>query len=301
MFLPGVCFGRQLLVRPFQGVPLLLVCLFTLIHLAFPVTYFDHLSYGFFDNPNLNGRGLTYVGLLLGLLMWSFVRSPLQKILEWPQLLMRIALFSLSFGGVFLLLVLANYRAGWLAIGSFSVISYLFLSRAVPWAGFAFSAAVCAGLFVLVSLVDVKGFGYGSVGERLLMWNCSFESWFHNYFWFGAGFDSFKGLRLPCLPESAIGLHAYPHNVSIELLLSAGMVGSVCVLIFIFTQFRSLVLAGCFRSPVAVAALSAGLGLLVMSQFDMKFASFTYVGSISALTGIIYSQRVVSHSVAAEI
>ena len=297
MFLPGVLFGRQLLERPYQTVPLLLACLLTLIHLLFPVTVFEHLSYGFFDNPNLNGRGLSFVGLLLGILFWSFLKSPLLEKLPRSQLFHRFLLIAFANAGICILLVLTNYRAGWLAIASFFILSCSLLFRAAPFLRLAVSTSVCACLVVLVSLFDVKGFGYGSVGERLLMWNCSLESWVHKYFWFGAGFDSFKRLRLQCMPNSAIGLHAYPHNVTIELLLSVGIVGSLCVLVFVLIQLRSLILSGCFRSPVAIAAFSAVIGLFVSSQLDMKFASFTYVGSVSALVGIIYSQHLGSHPV----
>ena len=301
MFLPGVLFGRQLLGRPYQAMPLLLACLFALIHLAFPVTVFEHLSYGFFDNPNLNGRGLAFIGLLLGILFWSFLKSPLLENLPRSQLFLRFLLIGFANVGIGILLVLTNYRSGWLAIASFFTLSCFLLFRAVPFLRLAVSTAVCACLVVLVSLFDVKGFGYGSVGERLLMWNCSLESWVQKYFWFGAGFDSFKRLRLQCMPNSAIGLHAYPHNVSIELLLSVGIVGSLCVLVFVLIQLRFLILSGCFRSPVAIAAFSAVLGLFISSQLDMKFVSFTYVGSVSALVGMIYSQRPSSHPVAADV
>lgn len=293
MFLPGMLFGRQLLDRPFQALPLFLVCFFALIHLVFPVTVFEHLSYGFFDNPNLNGRGLAFIGLLLGILFWSFLKSPLLEKLPRSQLFLRFLLIGFANAGIGILLVLTNYRAGWLGIASFFILSCFMLFRA-PFLRLAVSTVVCTCLIFLVSLFDVKGFGYGSVGERLLMWHCSLESWVQKYFWFGAGFDSFKTLRLQCMPDSAIGLHAYPHNVSIELLLSGGIVGSICVLVFVLIQFRSLVLLGCFRSPVAIAAFSAVLGLFFSSQLDMKFVSFTYVGSVSAFVGIIYSQRLSS-------
>ncbi|WP_254994406.1 O-antigen ligase family protein [Cyanobium sp. Aljojuca 7D2] len=300
MFLPGMLFGRQLLVRPFQAVPLLLACLFAVIHLAFPVSYLGRISYGFFDNPNINGRGLTYAAILLGILICSFARFPLQSRISRLQRFLRISLFAISFGGVASLLIVTNYRAGWLAIGSFLLVSYLVLGRAMLAQKIIFASALCGAVTGLVLFVDVKGFGYGSVGERVLMWTCSAESWIKSYFWFGAGFDSFKSLQLSCLPESALGLHSFPHNVLIELLLSGGIVGSVCVFIFVVVQFSALRREGCLKSPVAVAALCAILGLLVSSQFGMKFASFTYVGSISALFGIAYSQRLASKAVGAQ-
>ena len=290
MFLPGVFFGRRLLVRPFQAFPLIIACLFVLIQRAFPITYLGRLSYGFFDNPNLNGRGLTYLALLLGVFMWSYLRPPFGRRLSGPQRVMGVFLLPLAFGGAAELLILSNYRAGWLAISAFLLLAYIMVSRAVPHRKIAVSALLLGALLVLVCLFDAKGFGYGSVGERLLMWGCSLKSWLQSYFWFGSGFDSFKDLRLPCLPDSAIGVHAYPHNVLIELLLSSGIVGFACVLGFIIVQFQVLSRSGCLKNPVAVSALCALLGVLIMAQLGMKFASFTFVGSISALVGIVYSQ-----------
>jgi hypothetical protein len=289
MFLPGVLFGRRLFYRPLQWAPLAVTFLFVLIHFAFPLVYLDRISYGFFDNPNLNGRGLAYVALLLGILIWAFVSSDKGGISRF-RLGVLVSLFTVASVGVISLLILTNYRAGWIAIAFFSVTSFFIVARVSNLLKTAVLALFSGGLVGLIRFVDVKGFAYGSVGERLLMWHCSLESWFKNYFWFGSGFDSFKNLRLACLPESAIDVHSYPHNISIELLLSGGLVGFACVLIFVAYEFKALNRAGCFSSPVASAALCAILGLLISGQLGMKFASFTFIGSISALVGIAYSQ-----------
>jgi hypothetical protein len=289
MFLPGVLFGRRLFYRPLQWAPLAVTFLFVLIHFAFPLVYLDRISYGFFDNPNLNGRGLAYVALLLGILIWAFVSSDKGGI-SCFRLGVLVSLFTVASVGVISLLILTNYRAGWIAIAFFSVTSFFIVARVSNLLKTAVLALFSGGLVGLIRFVDVKGFAYGSVGERLLMWHCSLESWFKNYFWFGSGFDSFKNLRLACLPESAIDVHSYPHNISIELLLSGGLVGFACVLIFVAYEFKALNRAGCFSSPVASAALCAILGLLISGQLGMKFASFTFIGSISALVGIAYSQ-----------
>jgi O-antigen ligase len=289
MFLPGVLFGRRLFYRPLQWAPLAVTFLFVLIHFAFPLVYLDRISYGFFDNPNLNGRGLAYVALLLGILIWAFVSSDKGGISRF-RLGVLVSLFTVASVGVISLLILTNYRAGWIAIAFFLVTSFFIVARVSNLLKTAVLALFSGGLVGLIRFVDVKGFAYGSVGERLLMWHCSLESWFKNYFWFGSGFDSFKNLRLACLPESAIDVHSYPHNISIELLLSGGLVGFACVLIFVAYEFKALNRAGCFSSPVASAALCAILGLLISGQLGMKFASFTFIGSISALVGIAYSQ-----------
>jgi hypothetical protein len=289
MFLPGVLFGRRLFYRPLQWAPLAVTFLFVLIHFAFPLVYLDRISYGFFDNPNLNGRGLAYVALLLGILIWAFVSSDKGGISRF-RLGVLVSLFTVASVGVISLLILTNYRAGWIAIAFFWVSSFFIVARVSNLLKTAVLALFSGGLVGLIRFVDVKGFAYGSVGERLLMWHCSLESWFKNYFWFGSGFDSFKNLRLACLPESAIDVHSYPHNISIELLLSGGLVGFACVLIFVAYEFKALNRAGCFSSPVASAALCAILGLLISGQLGMKFASFTFIGSISALVGIAYSQ-----------
>ena len=289
MFLPGVLFGRRLFYRPLQWAPLAVTFLFVLIHFAFPLVYLDRISYGFFDNPNLNGRGLAYVALLLGILIWAFVSSDKGGISRF-RLGVLVSLFTVASVGVISLLILTNYRAGWIAIAFFSVTSFFIVARVSNLLKTAVLALFSGGLVGLIRFVDVKGFAYGSVGERLLMWHCSLESWIKNYFWFGSGFDSFKNLRLACLPESAIDVNSYPHNISIELLLSGGLVGFACVLIFVAYEFKALNRAGCFSSPVASAALCAILGLLISGQLGMKFASFTFIGSISALVGIAYSQ-----------
>ncbi|MCT0216286.1 O-antigen ligase family protein [Synechococcus sp. CS-1330] len=289
MFLPGVLFGRRLFYRPLQWAPLAVTFLFVLTHFAFPLVYLDRISYGFFDNPNLNGRGLAYVALLLGILIWAFVSSDKGGISRF-RLGVLASLFTAASVGVISLLILTNYRAGWIAIAFFSVTSFFIVARVSNLLKTAVLALFSGGLVGLIRFVDVKGFAYGSVGERLLMWHCSLESWIKNYFWFGSGFDSFKNLRLACLPESAIDVHSYPHNISIELLLSGGLVGFACVLIFVAYEFKALNRAGCFSSPVASAALCAILGLLMSGQLGMKFASFTFIGSISALVGIAYSQ-----------
>lgn len=292
MFLPGLLFGRRLFCRPLQWAPLAVTFLFILIHFAFPVTYLDRISYGFFDNPNINGRGLTYVALLLGILKWAFASTYTDR---FSRVRIRIlaCLFAVASVGIISLLILTNYRAGWLAITFFWVTSFFVVARASNLLKTAVLVLFSGGLVGLIKLVDVKGFAYGSVGERLLMWHCSLVSWFNNYFWLGSGFDSFKGLRLACLPESAINVHSYPHNILIELLLSGGLIGLVCVFIFLVYEFRVLIGAGCFSSPVALAALCAILSLLISGQLGMKFASFTFIGSISALVGIVYSQSLI--------
>ena len=212
MFLPGVLFGRRLFYRPLQWAPLAVTFLFVLIHFAFPLVYLDRISYGFFDNPNLNGRGLAYVALLLGILIWAFVSSDKGGISRF-RLGVLVSLFTVASVGVISLLILTNYRAGWIAIAFFSVTSFFIVARVSNLLKTAVLALFSGGLVGLIRFVDVKGFAYGSVGERLLMWHCSLESWIKNYFWFGSGFDSFKNLRLACLPESAIDVHSYPHNI----------------------------------------------------------------------------------------
>ena len=289
MFLPGILFGRRLFCRPLQWAPLAVTFLFVLIHFAFPLAYLDRISYGFFDNPNLNGRGLAYVALLLGILMWAFASSDKGGISRFRRRVF-VCLFAFASVGVISLLILTNYRAGWLSLTFFLVTSFFVVARASNLIKTAVLALFSSGLVGLINFVDVKGFAYGSVGERLLMWRCSLESWIKNYFWFGSGFDSFKSLRLACLPDSAINVHSYPHNILIELLLSGGLVGFACAFIFVVYEFRALIRAGCFSGPVASAALCAILGLLLSGQLGMKFASFTFIGSISALVGIVYSQ-----------
>lgn len=292
MFLPGLLFGRRLFCRPLQWAPLAVTFLFILIHFAFPVTYLDRISYGFFDNPNINGRGLTYVALLLGILKWAFASTYTDR---FSRVRIRIlaCLFAVASVGIISLLILTNYRAGWLAVTFFWVTSFFVVARASNLLKTAVLVLFSGGLVGLIKLVDVKGFAYGSVGERLLMWHCSLVSWFNNYFWLGSGYDSFKGLRLACLPESANNVYSYPHNILIELLLSGGLIGFACAFIFLVYEFRVLIGAGCFSSPVALAALCAILSLLISGQLGMKFASFTFIGSISALVGIVYSQSLI--------
>ena len=81
------------------------------------------------------------------------------------------------------------------------------------------------------------------------------------------------------------------HNIFLELFVSTGLIGLAA---FLYIAYRLSVLL--LRQRYAGGAvLYSGIGgltaFLVMGQFDLKFASFKFIGMISCFLGLIYSQR----------
>ena len=84
----------------------------------------------------------------------------------------------------------------------------------------------------------------------------------------------------------------YPHNIIVEIMFSVGVVGLVATGIYLASQvgiFSSSNLA--WTSELSRAAIASILAMIVIGQFDMEFASFDYIASLSFFAGVLYAQR----------
>lgn len=275
VFFPAVWLGGQLTRVQGKSIAVFVGLLFVLANFAFFNTFQGQDFFGFHDNPNNAAVTLTaYLFLLVSL----YAKQPTKP---WHLLGFGTALCAALF-----LLVLANSRGAWLGIAAaFSLIVLLQpnISRRLK---LALVLAAGAGLLALVALVDWKGFGYGTVGARLEIWKGLWGLTVPNHLWLGYGVNSVKDVMM------ASGLPTLTaHNIFLEVFVSAGLIG-LSALVYIAYRLAVFLLKQRYASgPVLYAGIGGLTAFLVMGQFDLKFASFKFIGMISCFLGLIYSQR----------
>lgn len=289
MFLPGVLLGVRLKTEALGLISLVPALVLALMHFWSPVRYGDLLVYGFESNPNSIGHGLLFALLLLFVVLLFRVRRRLwwdgRSFWSFLSLLLVIVIFGV-------LLVISNYRAGWIGVAIFAVLSLLgapVVSPGLRLLGVASSVMV---LLALLGVRDVKGFGYGSVGERLDLWSRSLGAWWSQFFWFGSGYRSFFEMSHLYYYGSVTKAYRFPHNILIEIAFSSGVFGiaawvlwvaALCVLLN-----RAMASAGpCWFS---CSPLFGIVVFLCVGQVGMQLASFPYIASISIFLGIFWAQ-----------
>ena len=289
MFVPGVYLGWRLRNGYASWLGPVFVLSFGLAHFAFPVVYGVNLVYGFDQNPNIIGRGLAYGLLLLGVITAAVPRHSLGSVTG------RYRVFSilLAFDWVVLsaLLMISNYRAGWLALCVFVLVLILNSKDLHARLKVTFLAGV-SGLFVgLVAFRDWKGFGYGSVGERLDLWSRALAGWFEHHLVFGAGFKSFDLMSHLYYYGDVTRVYRYPHNAIVEFIFSAGLFGVLVLFAFLFAQVLTFWRSGVRgRSSISRVCFAALFAVVILGQFGMELASFSYVAALASLAGVLYSE-----------
>lgn len=277
VFVPAVWLGTRLAKGREQSFALLVGLAFSVVNFAFPVISGNQAFFGYYDNPNNVAVALTaHVFLLTAL----FPRSaPGRK--AWPTLAFAIALGSLLY-----LLVLANSRGSWLGVAAAFSWIVLLQPRIARRTKLALVLAAGGTVLLLVSLVDLKGFGYGTVGARLVIWQGLWSLTVADHLWLGYGINYVKDLLtasdLPTLTA---------HNILLELFVSTGLIGVATFLYIVYRLVSFLLRQDYARGPVLYAGIGGLSAFLVMGQFDLKFASFKFIAMISCFLGLIHSQR----------
>ena len=290
MFVPGVLWGWHLRRGQFSIVVLVFIFVFGLLHFVFPVVYGGNLVFGFHENLNIVGRGLTFILLLL-----AIAASPLSFQESWNvdrrrKLYSILLCVNILFFGA--LLVIANYRAGWLAFCSYFFMAILGSERLSRQSKITFSSCVFGFFAALVIFLDRKGLGNGSLEERLNMWTRALDGWLRHHLVFGSGFQSFDLMHHLYYFSGVTRVFRYPHNIFVEFVFSAGLYGVLVLAIFLLVQIRFFGSSGVlFGEPTSKACLAAIIALLVAGQFGMELASFSYIGGLAAFAGVLYAQR----------
>lgn len=277
VFLPAVWIGTRLSMGSAQ-IPALFVSLaFSVVNFAFPVFDGGQTFYGYYDNPNNVAVALT-AHLFLVTMLFPLRAAPYRT---W-----RLLGFAVAFGSLLILLVLANSRGSWLGVAAaFSWI--VLLQPHIPRrTKLALILAAGTAVLALVLMVDVKGFGYGTVGARLVIWKGLWSLTITHHPWLGYGINYVKDLLV------ASGLPTLTaHNVLLEIFASTGIVGMAAFLALAYRLVAFFLRQHYSRGPVLYAGVGGLTAFLVMGQFDLKFASFKFIAMISCFLGLIYSQR----------
>lgn len=291
MFVPGVVIGRRLRDRPIGIISLLPVLMLGVAQLFAPQDYHGRFYYGFHDNPNSAGHGMAFALLILGVAYTSVRDHPKVGRVSGGLWCYRLAwtFTILVHTG---LLIISNYRAGWLGVFLFGLVLVLWESSIPANLRFWIGVALTAGAAILIRFKDDKGLGLvGSIGERMAMWERSLIAWWQHFSLFGSGFRSFHVMGAYYVGGIVGRSYRYPHNIAVELLFSSGIYGFVLTIVYAVVQSFGLLKAGlCFDRLLPKAGLLAIVSMMVMGQFGMQFASFEYVGALSCLFGILTAQ-----------
>lgn len=294
IFLPGVYVGIRWRRMPPGLISFLPVLILAAAHLLSPQPFEGRVFFGFEENPNIVGRGLTVAVLGLfnaGCSLWDL--SAVDPRFHGRALrAVRWFAYGLSVVAIIALLVVSNFRSGWLGLCA-AALWFLFSSRSLTYRKkLAISLVLGLLLALLIFFKDYKGFGYGSVGERLDLWTRAVLSWHDGFFLFGSGFSSFNQMSHLYFYGNVSRAFNYPHNIVVEILFSVGFLGLIATLAFVAYQIR--IFWGSrldFASPLARSAFASVLTLLIIGQFDMEFSSFDYIASVSFFSGMLYAQR----------
>ncbi len=131
---------------------------FGVIYFASPHLFGEHLFFGFEENPNIVGRGLTVA--VLGLLtVGTSLANAQATSLSVSGGRLRWMLFVLGLTCFFILLIFSNFRAGWLGLCA-AALFYLCSSRSLSFRQKFDITLLLASVFSLLMLLrDYKGFG----------------------------------------------------------------------------------------------------------------------------------------------
>jgi O-antigen ligase len=291
IFVPGLMIGRQLRERPLAVLSLLPVLALAIAQLFSPREYYGRFYLGFHDNPNSAGHGFAFALLILGV-AYASVRDHRQAGWIGSKRWCYQCWWALTVAALAALLLISNYRAGWLGVFIFSLILVLWEANLPARVRFVMALLLCAGAAILVRFKDYKALGAGSsMEERLVLWGRALGAWQQHFPLFGSGFRSFEVMSDHYLGGIVKRVYRYPHNMIVEILFSSGIYGLVVTIVYVVVQGRGLLSAGLrFDLCLPKAALLAMVSMLAMGQFGIQFASFEYVGALSCLFGILAAQ-----------
>jgi hypothetical protein len=295
-FIPGVYLGRQLSRRPLLARSILPVTALYASHFFFIRNHGDIRFYGLSDNPNTVGQGLVY-GLLLLLVLsaaetthWRASKTGLHGFTRLTTL--RLALIGATALMGTYLLISANCRQGWLAMAAAAFTLCMLQQSISKRAKLLTTVVIGLLLAALVYLKDQKGFGYGSVGERMDLWSHSLQAWLNHFPLFGAGLGSFEQMAEYHHYGNVTMTYWNPHNIAVELLFTGGIWGLICLVAYLVAM-KNEYFPGSNSQPlnaIGLASIAALIGLLTLGMLDMGLTSTRYMGSIAAVAGILYAQ-----------
>lgn len=277
VFIPAVWLGNRLAEGSVQPLALMVALLFSLSNFAFPVINANGLFYSYWDNPNNAAVAVTaHLFMLAALFPQSATGAR-----TWHR-----AVFAIALGSLLYLLVLANSRGAWLGVATAFSSIVLLQPDVTRQTKVALVLAAAVGMAALVAFVDLKGFGYGTVGARMEIWTGLWNLTVADHLWLGYGINYVKDLltisRLPTLTA---------HNMPLEIFVSTGLVGVAAFSLITYRLAVFLLRQRYKHGPVFYAGVGGFVAFLVMAQVDLKFASFKFIAMLSCFLGLIYSQR----------
>lgn len=145
--------------------------------------------------------------------------------------------------------------------------------------------------FVILSILfliyleefNVKSFG---LSARDILWHDILNYTIGNNFFFGSGFNTVK-----LIIQETHSITSTAHNTFIEIFVSSGIIG-LCIFIYILYRFIKYFWKLEYeKTYLFYVGLFGLISVSVNMQFDLKFASFPYLGFLFFCLGLIYSQR----------
>lgn len=228
--------------------------------------------YSYFANPN-NAAVLLIVFVCL--LVPAFQsRKPL-----YPYLISGIGLIT-----ALPLLFLTNARGAWLGLAGGGLCLVLFRAGIRKRYKIIAFTSILTPLTIAFLYYNRKGF---RLSNREGLWSGLLSETIDNHFFFGYGFNAVKDLidQLGLITRTA-------HNIFLEIFVASGFVGLIFMLFFIYFLWKTFSSFSYPNSPQFISGLLCIVAFVIMGQFDLKFSSFRFIGTISFFLGMIYSQRI---------
>ncbi len=187
------------------------------------------------------------------------------------------------------LLFLTNGRGAWLGLASAVVVLLVFNRSLRTRYKIVNSAMVVSALALLLIKYNHKGFRYKA---REGLWSGLFHDTIDNNLFWGYGFNGTKDLidQLGLITRTA-------HNVFLEVFVTTGLVGLIFTIVFICFLWHTFSRYSFQKNHIFNSSLTAIITFLVMGQFDLKFSSSKFLGTIAFFLGMLYSQRVEKRAV----
>lgn len=270
LFPVGLAFARWITEKKSWMFVNLIALLLVFGTLFFPQSGGRYYSY--FYNPN-NAAVLLIVlicFLLPGIERWRPNWLNIFSLLGLP-----VALY---------LLFLTNGRGAWLGFAC-AILVLLFFRCNLGWKVRvpACFIVVASALFLFV-YYNWKGF---QLSQREGLWSGLLDETFNKYFLFGYGFNGTKDLidQLGLITRTA-------HNIILEIFVTSGLFGLLFMMFFVFFLWWTFSRYSYPNNHIVLSGIVAITAFLVMGQFDLKFASFRFAGTLAFFLGMIYSQRI---------
>lgn len=274
LFFPAaILLAGKVETRGRQSWPGLVAVLVILGHFFFPQEFYGGLFFGYHVNPN-NTAVLLVAAIILAV--------PTRRTLQHSGTAFFIQLVG-SGTGLFLLM-LTRSRGAWLGLAVALVVYCLASSHLRTTVKVAIASCGTLLLAAFLLLFNIKG---GSLSLREGLWSGLLDVTWRESRWFGYGINTVKDVI------DANGLVSRTaHNLELEIFVSSGLVGLLLFAAWLFYLLRFLLQFRYDKSSVFWLGVCGIVAFVVMGQFDLKFSSMRFIGTMSFFLGLVCVQIV---------